>query len=243
MNENDYAAQWAAYSSTRRLLKQARLVIGRTTKQPPTLRTDGIFYKTLPCPSILCDYHRPEEREGDLRIAYSIQLPTGTPGGVVNHTTSHDAHSVALQSLRDTIKVREVDLICHHKSEFIFWRSFFKDEPRVRVLQSSWFQDVWQYYRACDAVVSTRLHAVLWMRAMGKPGIVVNNSERHQAALEHFPGTKFTLRGLEIAQFVGNLNGADMDKFAEEVTQHRHRVFEQYMEEIKPHVAHFTVSQ
>lgn len=242
MNENDYAAKWAAHSSTRRLLKQAKLVIGRTTKYPATLRTDGIGYKVLPCPSILCDFPSEEVREGGIRFAYSIQLPQGSPFGVVNHTVVNEAHTVALQSLRETIKKHSVDLICHHKSEFSYWSEIFKDEAKVRVLFSSWFQDLWAYYKACDVVVSTRLHAVLWARALGKPGIVVNDSNRHQGALEHFPGTSFSLRAIDVAQFVSNINRKSIEEFSGKCAEHRNKVFEAYMKELEPHVKGFKLS-
>ena len=243
MNENEYAAQWAGHSQTRRLVKQARAIIGRTTKYPAVLRTDGVAYKVLPCPSVLCDFPRADQREGDLRLAYSIQLPQGRPGSVVNHTCSNDAHSVALNSLKEAIKTREVDLICHHKSEFAFWSDYFKSEPKVRVLFSSWFQDLWHFYSQVDAVVSTRLHSVLWARAMGKPGLVVNDSNRHQGALEHFPGTQFTVRLLDVMQFVANLTHERAKEFNALVLAHREKVWDAYIKELEPHVKEFRLPQ
>lgn len=242
MNENAYAAQWASNGTTRHLLKTAKLVIGRTKKHPATMDNDGIAYKVLPCPSILCDFPTKEPREGPLRIAMSIQLSKGTPGGVINHVTSQDAYVVGLRALKDAIKTTEVDLICHHKSEFLHWSLYFKTEPKVNVIFSSWYQDLWHHYRQADVVVSTRLHAVLWARAMGKPGLVLNNSDRHIHALEQFPGTECTLKQNDVTNFIGQ-GRKNVAEFLAKASQHQQQAWEDYIEAIEPHVKAFKLSQ
>jgi hypothetical protein len=174
----------------------------------------------------------------------SIQLPVGLPGGVVNHVTNREAYVAALEVLEQTKDSLGVRLICHHKSEFIHFSGLFKGDPKVSVYFSSWFQDTWQCYRESGLVVSTRLHAVLGCRALGIPGIVVNSTDRHLAALEQFPGTSVLLDPHKIRREIARLTDPDhFQKWRASVVAHQEATWQKYTRILEPHVRHLKISQ
>lgn len=241
MNENPYADEWAAKTHVRRLLKQAKLVIGRTQAHPETMRRDGVAYKCLACPSLLSDSPRPRPCLAESpRLAVSIQLPHGSNGAVVNHSTGAAAHDAARSALETVCKDfgpdTEVRLVCHHKSEFRFWAPHFAGHKHVRVYWSSWFQDLWAAYSECEAVFSTRLHSVLWCRAMGIPGIVINGTPRHQEALREIPGTPSTLSSVTgVVQFLRHLQDpVAFQEIQDSFRDHRDRLWSEYFNLLAP---------
>jgi hypothetical protein len=256
MNENNYAAEWAGKAPVRRLLKEAAVVIGRTVKHPHTLDTDGVPYQVLPCPSILsCHPVEGHVMHDTPRLSMSIQLPQGHPLAVVNHATSKDAYQAAMAILEGQRARRPVDLVCHHKSEFFYFQQLLKGQPNVNVIMSSWFQDVWAHYTYhADFVVSTRLHAVLLARALGRPGIVVNNSPRHLEALRLFqpdtqatlrPDTQATLRVDQIGNFIREVdtNPGWVQSWQAGVLDHQGKVWRDYSNAINPHVQKLVIQK
>jgi polysaccharide pyruvyl transferase WcaK-like protein len=131
-----------------------------------------------------------------------------------------------------------VDLVCHHKSEFVYWTKFFQGRDNVRIIFSSWFQDLWQQYSAnADVVVSTRLHAVLLARAMGIPGIIINGTDRHEHALREIPDTNITLQPGVALDYIRKVSNDDaVNAWRKKVREHQAHIWNRYTEEIEPHV-------
>lgn len=236
MNENQYCAHWAGQFIERKLLKEARLVIGRTKKHPVTLDEDKVPYHVLPCPSILCDAPRRDKSDFSGRVAFSVQLPHDMIGSVINHSTSWEAHEAMVRAVELVSACPAVTptIICHHKSEYLFCRKKF---PGIPIVFSSWFQDLWAAYSYCAQVISTRLHSVLWGAAMGAPGIVVNDSERHLGAIEQFPFIPYSLEPGEIACWQKRTDTVQSYcDFFQNVLAFRDSVFRQYFNLLKKHV-------
>lgn len=237
MNESQYCAEWAARSPMKEMLKQAKLIIGRTEEYPESMRRDGINYKCLPCPSIFGDeepsgyYENRMETMGrrPAQVCFSIQLPHLHPLAVVNHSIDPESSSAAIEAAH--IVKRSGDnilLTAHHKSEFYHFHG------SDNLYFSSHGQGLYLAYWAADFVVSTRLHACLWAHALGKPSLCLGASLRHVKALAKFPLVDVAREPCQVIEWVNKFK--DPKNYASrhfQILEFNAKIFGQYSEALR----------
>lgn len=184
MWENQYAAEYSApglqsYAN----LEASPLIVSRTRKMPAHIAKLPNVH-TLACPSLVST-DRILLPQGDY-IAVSIQLHEQI-GGVDNHRVAPSVHYGALETIRRLVVTNpsaRIKLVCHHQSEFEYFRDRFED-----VFFSPWFQDYVDVYARARFVFSTRLHACFLANSLRVKACCCNDAPRPAEAIKENPFT------------------------------------------------------
>ncbi len=184
--ESPYAAEHIVQEPEASIFRQARVLIGRTTKYPEFIRDNNIAYHRVNCPALLSVAEVKAVASGKKieRIGFSIQLPPSL-GGIINQSCGEEPYRLTLEALHSLAKDYAVEVVAHHKTEYFH---FLKElaGTGIPVVFSSFYQDLFATYRRYDLVVTTRLHTSLFANGHGIPGIIINDTDRHTHALEGF---------------------------------------------------------
>ncbi|MCH7964454.1 MAG: FkbM family methyltransferase, partial [Bacteroidetes bacterium] len=189
--ENNYVAKHIQQEPEKTIFKNAKIITGRTKKVPPLISELNLPYHFINCPAILSVPYTKDisENKEIKKIAFSIQLPHEI--GVPNHSCSQLMYITAVDILSELFGQYQIEVIAHHKSEYFNFINLFKrNNIPIRVIFSSFYQDLFNIYPNYDLIITTRLHASLFANGFGIPGIIINDTDRHTHCLEGFPHSK-----------------------------------------------------
>lgn len=226
--ENSYVAQHVAGEPEATIFRHARIITGRTAKRPEFLRELATPYVHLNCPAILSVPEVktvPDGRQME-RIGFSIQLPHEV--GEVNQTCDGSLSRLAVDILTTLEPHFAVEVIAHHKSEYFFFLDLLKGTG-IPVLFSSFYQDMSEWYRRQDLVITTRLHSSLFANGHGIPGLIVNDTDRHTHTLDGFPHTQWVSSGEAFVREFDRLRQCNLGAIALESKQFKQALLESYI--------------
>jgi FkbM family methyltransferase len=226
--ENGYVEQHIGQEPEATIFRQARLVTGRTAKTPEFIQAAGIPYHHINCPAILSVPEVKKIAPGKTirRIGFSLQLPHGE--GLTNHSCAREQYDLAMAVLRDLSRHYEVEIVAHHKTEYLHFVNLLRGE-NIPVFFSSFYEDLHEIYPRYDLVITTRLHASLFANGHGIPGIIINDTDRHTHTLEGFQHSNWVRNRPEFEQAFARWNHADLAAVARELTQFKSELLAKYV--------------
>jgi hypothetical protein len=188
--ENAYVYENIVQEPEATIFKRAKIIIGRTQKKPGFIDKNKLPYHHLNCPAILSvdKVKSISEMEKIGKIGISLQLPHEL--GIANHCVDGEIHLLGLHILKELYPRYDIEIIAHHKTEYIYFLNRMK-KNRIPILFSSFYQDLYEVYRKYDLVISNRLHACLYANGHGIPAIIINNTDRHTHCADGFPHVKW----------------------------------------------------
>lgn len=185
--ENDYVDKYIYEEPEITIFNNAKVITSRTEKAPRIIRELGLPFHHINCPAILSvpEIKEFEESKKLEKVIFSIQLPHQV--GVPNHSCSKEMYMLALEILSELVNHYEIEIVAHHKSEYFHFLNFFRKlDLNIPIKFSSYYQDLFEFYKEADLVITTRLHSSLFANGIGIPGIIVNDTDRHVHCLQGF---------------------------------------------------------
>ncbi|MDR3627553.1 MAG: polysaccharide pyruvyl transferase family protein, partial [Ignavibacteriaceae bacterium] len=229
--ENDYVDSHIKEEPELTIFKNAKIITGRTNKRPQLINDLGLSYKYINCPAILSVNNVksiPEDKKIE-KIAFSIQLPHGT--GVPNHSCSASMYEMSIVLLSELFGKYEIELIAHHKSEYFHFLNLFKQfNVPIKIIFSSFYQDLFDTYPQYDLVITTRLHASLFANGFGIPGIIINDTDRHTHCLEGFKHSHWVNTKEKFYEVFDKIKEKNLSETALEINEFKNRLLAKYIE-------------
>ncbi len=228
--ENPYCAEHLAQEPEAAIFRKARLLIGRTERRPAML---GEGYRHLPCPALLSvpEVKTLPANQRIERTGFSIQLPH--EAGVTNQTCDAAFHQLAVEILLERARLGPVEVVVHHKSEYFYFAKLLEGTG-IPVRYSSFVEDLHDIYRGFDLVVTTRLHASLYANGHGIPGIIINRSERHTAALDRFDHSRCAADRPSFDAEFARIENLGLSRIAKELAAFKANLLGEYVGLIRP---------